>query len=128
MNFDRELKYKDIILSPKLSELRSRSEASTKVQLGAKEFTVPVVPANMRTVISKKLANYFSENNYFYIMHRFDVDPVEFCEEVSDWQTVSISLGVQKQDKDYVSLLASKALKVDYLTVDIAHGHSILMK
>lgn len=128
MNFDRELKYKDIILSPKLSELRSRSEASTKVQLGAKEFIVPVVPANMRTVISKKLANYFSENNYFYIMHRFDVDPVQFCEEVGDWQTVSISLGVQKQDKDYVSLLASKALKVDYVTVDIAHGHSILMK
>ena len=48
-----DLKYNNIILSPKLSELRSRSEASTKVQLGAKEFTVlPSLLCDVLTNIS----------------------------------------------------------------------------
>ena len=124
----KQLKYQDVVLVPNLSVLKSRGEASTTAKLGSKLFDLPVVPANMRAVISENHAKWLSENNYFYIMHRFDVDPLLFCEEARDWPIVSISIGVQDKDKDLVNLLSSKALRVDYITVDIAHGHSVLMK
>ena len=51
--------------------VNSRSECDTTVALGAHTFKLPVVPANMQTIIDEKIAVYLAENGYFYIMHRF---------------------------------------------------------
>jgi len=125
---NRELKYSDIFLLPEHSEINTRSEASTEVTLGANTFKAPIVPANMKAVIDEKKAKWLSENNYFYIMHRFGMDPIDFCSKSEGWRVTSISVGVKNADKDHVKLLSSRACKVDYITVDIAHGHCKLMK
>ena len=82
----------------------------------------------MRAVIDADQAHSLSESYYFYIMHRFGVNPIEFCKRARNWKTISISVGVKKEDKDNILLLSRLSLRVDYITVDIAHGHSITMK
>lgn len=117
--------YKDIMLVPQKSVLKSRSEANTGSKLGNKVFEIPVVPANMSTIIDEKLAEYLASNNYFYVIHRFDIDPVEFVNRFEQKGLfTSISLGIKDVDYQYVDRFVSEGLSPDYITVDVAHGHS----
>ena len=43
--------YEDIQLVPNKCIINSRSEADTSVKLGEHTFKIPVVPANMQTII-----------------------------------------------------------------------------
>ena len=122
------LKYSDFSLMPKYSALGSRSYADTSIKFGGKEFKLPVVPANMRAVIDLARASKLSDNDYFYLMHRFDMDPVSFCSEARTLKTISISVGVKEKDQEDIVQLAKSGLRVDFITIDIAHGHSLLMK
>ena len=47
------LKYSDVSLVPKLSHVQSRSEVDVECELGNQKFNLPVIPANMKTVISE---------------------------------------------------------------------------
>ena len=64
--------YEDIQLIPNKCIVESRSECDTSIQFGPRSFKLPVVPANMQTVMNEELAQWFAENDYFYIMHRFN--------------------------------------------------------
>lgn len=117
--------FQDVMLVPNKSAIVSRSEADTTIKLGSFSFEIPVVPANMSTIIDEKLAEYLAINNHFYVMHRFDVDPVDFVKRFkSKGLLTSISLGVKKIDFEHVNNLSSENLAPDYITVDVAHGHS----
>jgi len=117
--------FKDVMLVPRKSFITSRSEADTKITLGKISFEIPVVPANMSTIIDKGLAEYLASNNYFYVMHRFDVDPVEFVKDFNEKGLfTSISLGIKEDDYKHVDNLSKLNLAPDYITVDVAHGHS----
>ena len=124
------LKYSDVALIPNFSNARSRSECDASVDIGGKKFKLPVIPANMKAVIDESHCHWMSENNYFYIMHRFDIDIQAFIENANreNWKTISVSLGVKRRDKAIVDNIRSSKARVDYITLDIAHGHSILMK
>ena len=56
------------------------------------------------------------------------MDPVSFCSEARTLKTISISVGVKQKDQEHIVQLANSGLRVDFITIDIAHGHSILMK
>ena len=45
--------YEDIQLIPAKGILTSRSEADTSVEFGGRRFKLPVVPANMQTIIDE---------------------------------------------------------------------------
>ncbi len=124
------LYYDEIYLIPKYSELSSRSEADTTVKLGEKTFNLPIVPSNMKAVIDEKWAKYLSENGYFYVMHRFHGITVPFVEKANeqDWKTISISTGVNSESLEELCLLKVKGCRVDYITIDVAHGHHIKVK
>jgi len=49
---DRLLKYSDVVLVPKLSNIETRSSVDVSCKFGEQSFNLPVVPANMKTVIS----------------------------------------------------------------------------
>ncbi|NBP04278.1 MAG: GMP reductase [Proteobacteria bacterium] len=126
----RQLHYDDVALVPAFSPLASRKEADTKVELGGMNFKLPVTPANMKCTIDEKLAHWLSENEYFYVMHRFDIDILEFVEKANkeNWRCISISVGVKPSDHELIKELGIRGLRVDFITVDIAHGHSYLMR
>jgi GMP reductase len=62
-------------------------------------------------------------------MHRFDLDNVRFAQDMAaKGLYVSISLGVKKADYDTVDQFVALGLSPDYITIDIAHGHSDSVK
>ena len=124
------LSYDDVALVPQYYAGNSRSQISTQVELGDFTFALPVVPANMKCVIDVATAKLLQSNNYFYIMHRFDVDTIAFVQQCKDenWQYASISLGCKQEDWHVVTALAQANLMPEYITIDIAHGHSLMMQ
>ncbi|WP_163193025.1 GMP reductase [Clostridium thermarum] len=118
--------YEDIQLIPAKCVVNSRSECDTRVTLGNRTFRLPVVPANMQTIIDEKIANFLAENGYFYIMHRFQ--PQKRLDFVKNMQQrglfASISVGVKKEEFTFIEQLAKEKLSPEYITIDIAHGHS----
>jgi GMP reductase len=117
--------YDNILLLPRKCRVQSRAECDTGVTLGKHTFRLPVVPANMKTVVNKSICEWLATNGYFYVMHRFDLDNVKF---VRDCKTkgmyASVSLGVKQADYDTVAAWRAEGLCPDYITIDIAHGHS----
>ncbi|PPE05001.1 guanosine 5'-monophosphate oxidoreductase [Entomoplasma ellychniae] len=121
--------YNDIQLLPKKCIVSSRQECDTSVTLGKFTFKMPVIPANMATVINQQIAEQFAKKGYFYVMHRFNIDTVQFVKEMKNKGLVSsISLGVKNEDYELVEKLTKQNLVPDFITIDIAHGHSESIK
>ncbi|MBY7665215.1 GMP reductase [Staphylococcus agnetis] len=118
--------YEDVQLIPNKSIVKSRSEIDTSIQFGPKRFKLPVVPANMQTVMNETLAEWFAENDYFYIMHRFDEGArLPFVKKMKDKGLfASISVGVKEGEFKFIESLKEADLSPEYITIDIAHGHS----
>ncbi|HSJ38475.1 MAG TPA: GMP reductase [Planococcus sp. (in: firmicutes)] len=118
--------YEDIQLVPAKAIVNSRSECDTSVQFGGRTFRLPVVPANMQTIIDEKMAIYLAENDYFYILHRFK--PEERVSFIKDMHSrslfASISVGVKEEEYTFINQLAEEGLTPEYITIDVAHGHS----
>ncbi|MFZ2308469.1 MAG: GMP reductase [Rhodoferax sp.] len=121
--------YDNILLLPRKCRVESRSECDASTELGGRRFRIPVVPANMKTVVSEELCIWLAENGYFYVMHRFDFDNVQFVKDMkARGQYASISLGVKQPDYATVDTLVSLGLVPEYITIDIAHGHADSVK
>jgi len=121
--------YDNVLLLPRKCRVDSRSECDASVELGGRSFRIPVVPANMKTVVDESICLWLAQNGYFYVMHRFDLDNVAFVERMrAQGVFASISLGVKKPDYETVDRLAARGLVPDYVTIDIAHGHADSVK
>ena len=117
--------YDNVLLLPRKCRVDSRSECDTSVELGGRSFRLPVVPANMKTVVDESICSWMADNGYFYVMHRFDLDNVKFVKDMkARGSYASISLGVKQADYEAVDQLVVLGLVPEYITIDIAHGHA----
>lgn len=125
---EKLLNYNDIVLIPNYSTVRSRSTVDTSVEFLGHKFKSCVIPANMACTISFELAEQLSKAGYFYILHRFyDYSKIkEWIEKNQNDMIISISLGVKEKDFNFITSI--QGLKVDFITVDIAMGHSNNLK
>jgi len=121
--------YDNILLLPRKCRVESRSECDAGVELGGRRFRLPVVPANMKTVVDERICEWMAKNGYFYVMHRFDLDNLQFVKDMhAKGCYASISLGVKQPDYDTVDRLVAQGLVPEYITIDIAHGHADSVK
>jgi GMP reductase len=121
--------YDNILLLPRFCVVNSRHECDPSTQFGPMKFKLPVVPANMKTVVDERTCEFLARNGYFYVMHRFDLDNVAFARSMREKGLfVSLSLGVKQADADCVDALAASGVGADYITIDIAHGHAESVK
>ena len=127
---NKEYSYDNIVLTPKYSEVRSRSNLDTSVEFLGKKFKSVAMPANMKCTIDFTKAEELSEAGYFYVLHRFyDYDNIyNWVKNNQNLKTISISIGVNEKDYELVNDLFVNKLRVDYITIDVAHGHHILVK
>jgi GMP reductase len=117
--------YDNILLLPRKCRVQSRSECDASVELGGRRFRLPVVPANMKTVVKAATCLGLAQHGYYYVMHRFDLDNVAFVRDMhAQGVYASISLGVKAPDRATVDTLAAAGLVPEYITIDIAHGHA----
>ncbi|WP_269633725.1 GMP reductase [Pelomonas sp. BJYL3] len=117
--------YDNILLLPRKCRVESRAECDTSIEFGPRRFKLPVVPANMKTVVDERITEWLATNGYFYVMHRFDLDAVAYARSMRDKGLfVSISSGVKEADYALIDCLAAEGVGADYITIDIAHGHA----
>jgi GMP reductase len=124
----KALKYSDVCLIPNYSKVHSRVDCDPSVNLFGKKFLLPIIPANMKSVIDIHTCEWMSSHGFFYIMHRFDRDIAEDVANAQDWDNISFSVGVKMQDKVAIQKISKRCHRVDYLTIDIAHGYCNRMK
>jgi GMP reductase len=117
--------YDNVLLLPRKCRVQSRSECDPSIELGGRRFALPVVPANMKTVVDEPITQWLAANGYFYVMHRFDLDNVAYAQAMrGKGLYVSISVGVKPADMATIDRLAADGVGADYVTIDIAHGHA----
>ncbi len=117
--------YDNILLLPRKCRVDSRSDCDPSIEFGGRRFKLPVVPANMKTVIDEPISEMLAASGHFYVMHRFDLDNVAYAKRMRDKGLfVSISSGVKPADYAVIDRLAAEGVGADYITIDIAHGHA----
>lgn len=127
----QSLHYNDIHLIPNYSEVSSRKLIDTSCILGKHLFKLPVIPANMKCVINQEIARNLDSSGYFYIMHRFGIDNLDFVKWASSnmFDIFSISIGTKEEDIQTLFKIAHTfPLVVHYITIDTAHGHHLVVK
>ncbi|AWE09272.1 GMP reductase [Lysinibacillus sp. 2017] len=123
---DTVFDYEDIQLVPAKCIVKSRTECDATVTLGGHTFKLPVVPANMQTIIDENVAEKLAAGGYFYIMHRFNPETrVQFIRDMqAKGYIASISVGVKDEEYTFIEQLKDEQLTPEFITIDIAHGHS----
>lgn len=118
--------YDDVQLIPNKCVIKSRKEADTSVQFGPRRFKIPVVPANMESVINESLDTWLAQNGYYYVMHRFEpATRLAFVKRMKERGLfASISVGIKDSEYDFIDQLKAEHLTPEYITIDVAHGHS----
>lgn len=126
---NKALTYKDVYLVPKMGILETREDADLSVKFLGQKFRAPWLPANMSSVVAPNICKWLSENDYFYVMHRFG-DTLEFVRRANKegWKTISISVGVKNFDRNLLRAILNEGLRVDFICIDVAHGHHVLTK
>jgi GMP reductase len=76
--------YHNILLLPRKCRVQSRSECDPSVEFGGPSFKLPVVPANMKTVIDEPISEVLARSGHFYVMHRFDLDTLAYARRMRD--------------------------------------------
>jgi len=122
---DISLHYENVFLKPNYNSVKSRAQIDTDVNFLGKNFHLPVIPANMKCCVDFDICRLLDSKYYFYIMHRFDHDILGFVRDANEafFNNVSISIGIQEKDKALVTNIANHNLRVDFITIDVAHGH-----
>jgi GMP reductase len=80
----------------------------------------------MASVIDEDLAIWMAEHNYFYVMHRFTPEKrLEFVHDLKERGLfASISVGIKQTEYQFIDDLKAANLEPEYITIDVAHGHS----
>ncbi len=62
-------------------------------------------------------------------MHRFNINNREFVKKMKSLNLItSISIGVNQESYDDILYFSNNNISIDYITIDIAHGHCKKMK
>ena len=105
MSLRKAYTFDDVALVPKYNNVPSRTEPSLKTWFTRDmEMDIPIIPANMDTVVSEALAKVISANGGKTIMHRFCSyeDKLKWCVS-QPWPIMSC--GVKQENIDRKSVV-----------------------
>lgn len=134
------LAFDDVLLKPVFSEGRSRRDPSisTATNIGGIEIDIPMISSPMDTVTEEKMALELGRAGGMGVVHRFmsvqeQVNIVERLYETRESLGIRFpivtAIGVGQSGMIWAQYLSDECGdKIDMISVDIANGHSILMK
>jgi len=83
----------------------------------------------MECVVNDEVAVKLAKAGYFYIHNRFTTDVLEFAKMMKgQGLPISISIGVNEEACRIIDALKANDTIPDFITIDIAHGHSEKMQ
>ena len=118
--------YDNILLLPRKCRVESRSRCDASTTFGLDPGKLPVVPANMKTVIDGTDQRSGWPATTTSTSCTVSTSTTWLCEaRMRDKGLyVSISSGVKAADVAMIDRLAAEGVGADYITIDIAHGHA----
>jgi len=133
IEYDIKLGFKDVMIRPKRSTLKSRSEVSLD-----REFKflhsplmwegIPIIAANMDTVGTFEMAKALSEKRLITAVHKHYTinDWNLFLANAEDDITnyTSISTGISKHDSDKLATIMGQNPQLKFICIDVANGYS----
>ncbi|MDY0779662.1 GMP reductase [Tenacibaculum sp. IB213877] len=135
MRIENELKlgFKDVMIRPKRSTLKSRSQVSLerefKFMHSSKTWSgVPIIAANMDTVGTFEMAKALAKHNMFTTIHKhYNFDQWKDFVLNSDEQTlknIAVSTGTGKEDAEKTAKILSEFNDINFICIDVANGYS----
>ncbi|RUS81162.1 hypothetical protein EGW08_011070 [Elysia chlorotica] len=129
---DIKLDFKDVLVRPKRSTLRSRADVdltrSFEFRNSRKTYTgIPVIAANMDTVGTFEMAKQLSKHLMFTTIHKhYTVDEwKEFAaENKSTLEHVAASSGIGSGDLEKLSAILEAVPEIQFICIDVANGYS----
>jgi IMP dehydrogenase len=119
------------LLEPQFSEIDSRSNVSTKVELAGLEFNHPIIVANMSSLMSSNMCLEILKSGGLAINHRFQ----EFDDQLYSYTLMKneypedfvkshygISIGIKSEELDNVKKFIDYGGKI--INIDVAHADS----
>jgi IMP dehydrogenase len=121
------LSYDDVLLVPKYSDIESRSQVNLKSVLGANlEFQTPIIASPMDTVSGFEMAMKLSKLGGVAIIHRYNSieEQADIVRSVKrEGERVGAAVGSTGDYMDRVTALYNAG--VDFICIDVAHGHHL---
>lgn len=117
-------------MQPNYSNIASRKDADCCPTFLGFKFNSVAIPANMKCTIDFSKAVELDEFGYFYILHRFyDYKLIlDWINYNQDLNVISISVGTQEKDHEFIRELQRSQLRVDIITIDVAHGYHVSVR
>lgn len=135
MRIETELKlgFKDVMIRPKRSTLKSRSQVSLERNFtfrnSQRKWTgIPIIAANMDTVGTFEMAEALSKEKMITAIHKHYT-----IQEWSDFLTnqpesiydyIALSTGIGKDDESKIQQILDLHPKINFLCIDVANGYS----
>lgn len=133
IEYDIKLGFKDVMIRPKRSTLKSRSQVNLQ-----RDFTflnskvnwkgIPIMAANMDTVGTFNMALALSQHQLFTAIHKHY--------DLQDWNTfltnapkgiedfIAISTGTGKKDSENLAAIFEHNPQLKFICIDVANGYS----
>jgi IMP dehydrogenase len=136
------LAFDDVLIKPVFSEGRSRLNVDTRTKIGPFIVGVPLISSPMDTVTEATMAIELGAFGGMGVLHRFTSseggveEQVAMIKEVimanaeaNYWIPVVPAIGVGEEGKCWFdTMMGQVGDDVDMIAIDIANGHSVLMK
>ena len=135
MRIETELKlgFKDVMIRPKRSTLKSRAQVSLErtftFRNSKKKWSgVPIIAANMDTVGTFEMAEALSKEKIMSAIHKhYSLEQWDnFLKKQSDsiYEYIALSTGTGKADEEKIKSIIEKHPKIQFLCIDVANGYS----
>lgn len=138
---DGYLTFDDVLLSPSYSDVKSRLDPSIETNLGGVNLGIPIISSPMDTVTEDSMAISIGKSGGMGIIHRF----ISYEKQIlmlrkvarstpSDYKgnkppvVPAIGVGSSEKNRLIKILEGMGSYKLDAIAIDIANGHSSLMK
>ncbi|MDG3582247.1 GMP reductase [Galbibacter pacificus] len=130
---DIKLGFKDVMIRPKRSTLKSRSDVSLEREFKFKHSShiwsgIPIIAANMDTVGTFEMARVLSQQQIITAIHKhYTVDEWStFLLNKNDdfYNYIAVSTGTSKRDAEKLSDIVEKHPKLQLICIDVANGYS----
>jgi len=126
--------FNDVLIVPQYSDIQSRNECDTSVELPNCSMDIPVFAANMDTICGTTMVKQMNKLGGAGILHRY-MHVTQTHNIISDWDysaygKLIVSVGSLSNDKRRIEMVLNKAIKENKnvgLCVDLAHGDSFHM-
>lgn len=133
IEYDIKLGFKDVMIRPKRSTLKSRSEVSLEREfkfLHSPVFWsgIPIMAANMDTVGTFEMAKALSEKKIFTAIHKhysiadWNVFSSNLSENIENY--IAVSTGISKKDSEHLAAIFKFNPYLKFICIDVANGYS----